>query len=50
MTCAYCGERPATIEERGRPVCEHCAALEADPVELAAFQIDESVFLTMTVQ
>ena len=50
-TCAYCGERAEShIDEHGRPECVHCAALEADPVELAAFQIDESVFLSMTVQ
>ena len=47
LICAYCGERPEShIDEHGRPKCLHCAALEADPVELAAFQVDESVFLT----
>jgi transcription initiation factor TFIIIB Brf1 subunit/transcription initiation factor TFIIB len=39
--CAICGERAATIEERGRPVCAHCAALpEEDQAEIAAFGLD----------
>jgi hypothetical protein len=38
--CAICGERSGTVEERGRPVCTHCAALPEDQAEIAAFGLD----------
>ena len=51
MPCAYCGERKADhFDAHQRPECDHCASLPADPVEIAAFQIDEATVQRMTVQ
>ena len=50
MVCAICGERDATVLELGRPTCTYCASLPEDPVEIAAFGIDEHAFGEMTVQ
>ena len=43
MTCAYCGERPATVLELGRPTCTHCASLPEDPAEIKAFGLPDEV-------
>lgn len=47
--CAFCGERPATTEERGRPVCQPCADLAEDLEGAAEWELRDFDFSNLTV-